>query len=469
MNTDIVGAMGWPRMGIETILDAPWVKGKKVANMSKTGLTDHIQSIITNRKDIKEPFYVLDYGKVVNLMDKWITSLPNVKPYYAVKCNPDPALLIAISALGGNFDCASKGEIEVVLALGVSAERIVFANPCKPEAHIKYAAKVGVNLTTFDSVDEVEKMRKWHPKCALLLRLKVGDENAKCPLGDKYGAFPEEVTPLLQAAQKAKLVVAGISFHVGSGARDSGAYKSVMEAAKEALNTATRLGMPRMHILNFGGGFTSGPQFDDAAITIKNTLKTYFSDVPNLTLMAEPGRYFAETAFTLAVHIIGTRIRGDLREYWINDGLYGSMNCILHDLAATLTATPLACSSNRANPTCRGAKTYKSTVFGPTCDAIDTVFLEYQLPELKRDDWLVFPNMGAYTAAAGSNFNGFKTSEIVTYLAYSTPLCDGINKTITLNGGINGTIPFTRTTKRSFDQFPQAASNSKKKKIVLVS
>ncbi|KAF6149093.1 hypothetical protein GIB67_018671, partial [Kingdonia uniflora] len=175
------------------------------------------------------------------------------------KCNPDPALVITISALGGNFDCASKGEIEVVLALGVSTDRIVFANPCKLEAHIKYADKVGVNLTTFDSIDEVEKMIKWHPKCALLLRLKAGDENARCSLEDKYGAFPEEVIPLLQAAHKAKLVVAGISFHVEIGARDSGVYKSVMEATKETLNTATRLRMPRMHILNFGGGFTSGP------------------------------------------------------------------------------------------------------------------------------------------------------------------------------------------------------------------
>ncbi|KAF6135643.1 hypothetical protein GIB67_028214 [Kingdonia uniflora] len=439
-SSDILLEMGSTQKGIEVILGSPWVKGKKVANMSKDGQFSHIQSIISNRDDVKEPFYILDYGKVVSLMDKWTTSLPNIKPYYAVKCNPDTALLAGIAALGGNFDCASKAEIQAILALGVSADRIIFANPCKAEAHIKYAAAVGVNLTTFDSVDEVEKMRKWHPKCNLLLRLKSPntDENAKCPLGGKYGALPEEVMPLLQAAQRAEMAVTGISFHVGSAATHSRAYRSTIEAAKETFNMATRLGMPRMHILNIGGGFTSGTYFDDAAITIKSAIKTFFSDESNLKLMGEPGRYFAETPFTLAANIIGTRIRGDLREYWLNDGIYGSMNCILFDYA-NLTALPLACTSNRANPTCKGTNTYKSQVFGPTCDALDTIFTDYQLPELQRDDWLVFPNMGAYTTSAGSSFNGFSTSDIVTYLAYSTPIHEGINGTTPLNEGIIAT------------------------------
>lgn len=62
---------------------------------------------------------------------------------------------------------------------------------------------------------------------------------------------------------------------------------------------------------------------------------------------------------------------------------------------------------------------YDATVFGPTCDALDTVLTGQQLPELEVGDWLVFPKMGAYTAAAGSNFNGFNTAAIETYVVYS--------------------------------------------------
>lgn len=403
---------------LQAVLGAPGAKGGTATALRKDGLTEFMRSIMLQNQ---EPFYVLDLGVVVSLSDKWTRSLPTVHPFYAVKCNPNPALLGALAALGSNFDCASRAEVEAVLALGVKPDRIIFANPCKPESHIKYAASVGVNLTTFDSRDEIEKIRKWHPKCDLLLRIKAPeDAEARCPLGPKYGALPSEIAPLLQAAQAARLNIIGVSFHIGSGDAHSGAYRGAIAAAKTVFETATKLAMPRMNVLNIGGGFTAGPKFDEAASVVKSALQTYFPNEPGLAVISEPGRFFAESAFTLATNIIGKRVRDELREYWINDGLYGSFNCILYD-HATVTCTPLACTSNRANPTCKGLPTYKSTVFGPTCDALDTVLTGYQLPELEVNDWLVFPNTGAYTAAGGSSFNGFNTAAILTHHAYSNP------------------------------------------------
>ncbi|XP_038717188.1 ornithine decarboxylase-like [Tripterygium wilfordii] len=409
--------MGSNSLDIRAIMDAQGVRGKLVTPMAKDGLTDFMQSIIIKEAK-EEPFYVLDLGVVMSLMEKWVQCLPMVQPFYAVKCNPEPALVGAMGALGASFDCASRAEIESVLSLGISPKRIAYANPCKAESHIRYAASVGVDLTTFDSLDEVEKIRKWHPNTALLLRVKApDDEGARCPLGAKYGALDEEVDPLLQAAHDAGLTVAGVSFHIGSGATESRPFRVAIKVAKSAFETATRLGLPKMHVLNIGGGFTT-ETFDEAALTIKTSLIDYFSDVQDLTVIAEPGRFFTESAFTLATSIIGKRIRGGLREYFINDGIYGSMNCILYD-HATVTCTPLAAASNRENPKCEEEKTYDSTVFGPTCDALDTILTGYLLPELEVNDWLVFPNMGAYTAAAGSSFNGFDSSTILTYLAYS--------------------------------------------------
>ena len=107
-----------------------------------------------------------------------------------------------------------------------------------------------------------------------------------------------------------------------------------------------------------------------------------------------------------------------MREYWINDGIYGSMSCLLHG-KIELTALPLACKSRRANTSCMGLPKYRSTVFGQTSAAVDTVITDYLLPELGVGDWLVFPNMGAYTIATRSNFNGFSGSAIRTYCAAS--------------------------------------------------
>ena len=101
------------------------------------------------------PFYVMDLGLLVQLFHGWVKALPRVKPFYAVKCSPDPALLSTLAALGAGFDCASKAEIAQVLALGVPCERVLFANPCKMQSHVTYAASVGVNIMTFDCESEV--------------------------------------------------------------------------------------------------------------------------------------------------------------------------------------------------------------------------------------------------------------------------------------------------------------------------
>ncbi|XVE94481.1 hypothetical protein REPUB_Repub02eG0012700 [Reevesia pubescens] len=186
---------------LQALISATGVMKRRVGALSEDELIAFIQSVILNEQQM-EPFYVLDLGVVMNLFDRWTRDLPMVQPYYAVKCNPCPALLKAMAALGSNFDCASRAEIEAILALGVSPDQIVFANPCKAESHIKYAATVGVNLSTFDSKEELEKIQQWHPQCTLLIRIKAPETSgAKFPLGAKFGALPEEVVPLLQAAQ----------------------------------------------------------------------------------------------------------------------------------------------------------------------------------------------------------------------------------------------------------------------------
>lgn len=233
-------------------------------------------------------------------------------------------------------------------------------------------------------------------------------------LGVKYGALPEEVPELLKAAEAAGINVTGVSFHIGSGGADPLALSGAIAAAKSVFEMASHFGMSRMCILDIGGGFTCGPELDVAATEVKAAILTHFGDHEGLVVIAEPGRYFTETAFTLVSRVIGKRVRGELREYWINDGVYGSISNIIYD-HATIRCAPL----RQKNLTCVDAKTYPTTVFGPTCDCIDIVLKDYQLPELQVNDWLVFPNMGAYTISSGTNFNGFTSAVKHVYLACS--------------------------------------------------
>ena len=99
-------------------------------------MTTTYNCIIHENPDINA-FYVVDLAKTVDLYFKWNTLLPNVKPYYAIKCNSNPRVLKVLENLGVNFDCASQKEIQTILDITHDPSRIIFANPCKIPSHIK--------------------------------------------------------------------------------------------------------------------------------------------------------------------------------------------------------------------------------------------------------------------------------------------------------------------------------------------
>eukprot|EP00245_Coleochaete_scutata_P010262 TRINITY_DN3568_c0_g1_i1.p1 TRINITY_DN3568_c0_g1~~TRINITY_DN3568_c0_g1_i1.p1 ORF type:complete len:857 (-),score=197.68 TRINITY_DN3568_c0_g1_i1:551-3121(-) len=394
---------------------------------SPAELDEHIKKVVKTL-EMEAPFYVVDLAAMLRLFKTWCTNLPQVTPYYAVKCNPDPVVLSLLAALGAGFDVASKEELKAVEKTGVSADRIIFANPMKLPSHIKDAAIKGVELTTFDSEEELYKLKAYHPNVKAVLRLRADDRGARCPLGVKYGVEADECEPLLRMALQLGVNVVGVSFHVGSGAADPQSFVDAIEAAKRVFNLAESLGMQRFTLLDIGGGFTSpggnGMNFSVAAATIRHALEEYFPENMGVRFIAEPGRYFAEAPFTLATNVFGRRFRANgssmAAEYWVNDGIYGSMNCLLYD-HATLNVRPLPVTSDNENAIAKWPREQlKSTVFGPTCDGLDTLLRDVWLPKLQCGDWLVFPRMGAYTAAAGSGFNGFNISDIKTFYVYSS-------------------------------------------------
>lgn len=105
----------------------------------------------------------------------WRGAMPRVQPFYAVKCNPEPALLKLLAALGAGFDCASKAELEAVLALGVPKDKIIFAHPCKRSCDLRFCRDVGVQVTTFDTESELTKVAATCPSIQLVLRVRCDD------------------------------------------------------------------------------------------------------------------------------------------------------------------------------------------------------------------------------------------------------------------------------------------------------
>jgi diaminopimelate decarboxylase len=217
--------------------------------------------------------------------------------------------------LGTGFDCASKGEVEAVLKLGVPASRVVFAHPCKRPSDIRFARDAGVELTTFDTASELHKVAALHPSFKLVLRIRADDPRARVPLGLKYGADPNEAPQLLALAKTLGLEVVGVAFHVGSACRNLDAFADAIATARRVFDDAAAAGHERMHLLDIGGGFTGAfdasgnVRFGGIARTINSALARHFPPECGVRVIAEPGRYFAESAATLLTPVYGVRDR----------------------------------------------------------------------------------------------------------------------------------------------------------------
>lgn len=389
-------------------------------------LVQHVKSVAD-----EEPFYLVDLGVVARQYQQWVRCLPRVRPHYAVKAAPDPAMVKLLHMLGTGFDCASKAEIDLVKAVGVPSDSIIYANPCKLKSHLRFAQQQGVTRMTFDSEAELYKIAEIFPDAELVLRVVTDDSNSICRFSNKFGVELSDCRSLICKAMELNLHIIGVSFHVGSGCQDTDSFVDALHRAKSVFTQMQSLGLSPW-LLDIGGGF---PGTDDEAVTFEQIAAVIGPAIDQLfdssiAVIAEPGRYFCAASHTLVANMYARRAVVDSADsttaedspggateqeakagylYYMNDGVYGSFNCIFFDHAVISKYCVHDASTGQVID---NRPTYKSTVFGPTCDGLDTVLKDIELPLIETGDWISFPNMGAYTRAASSNFNGMHQHRI---------------------------------------------------------
>ncbi|MEQ2187749.1 Mitochondrial 2-oxoadipate and 2-oxoglutarate transporter, partial [Goodea atripinnis] len=261
--------------------------------------------------DDRDAFYVCDLGDVLRKHLRWARALPRITPFYAVKCNDSQAVVMTLASLGTGFDCASKTEIQLVQSLGVDPSRIIYANPCKQVSQIKYASAHGVQMMTFDSEVELMKVARCHDNAKLVLRIATDDSKAVCRLSVKFGAPLKACRGLLERAKELGLDVIGVSFHVGSGCTDAETYTKAIADARCVFDMGEELGF-NMDLLDIGGGFPGSDdaelKFEEITVVINAALDKYFPVDSGIRVIAEPGRFYVASAYTLVVNIIAKKV-----------------------------------------------------------------------------------------------------------------------------------------------------------------
>lgn len=398
----------------ELIPDAQYVNETnetlcKIYNFNTNDIIEIITYFMQN-KTSDDAFYIVNLSEIVRLYNLWISELPRVKPFYAIKSNSDPMIARVLAKLGSGFDCASKAEIKQVLSLGVDSKNIIYANPVKQNAYISYARARNIDTMVFDSKTELKKIDMLHPNSKLVLRIKVDDSGSVCRFNSKFGCYDEEIVDLLNFAKMLELDVCGVSFHLGSNLQKAGFFDIAIKKAREVIDIAEKIGH-KCHILDLGGGFSSngsGISFVETAKEINDALDKYFDDILNrINVYAEPGRFFSNSSHTLVTSVIGIRSKGTGNDkefiYTINESIYQSFNCLIFD-----HADPEILPYDERDEETR----YKTTLVGSTCDSCDILKHDVMLPELSIGDFIYVPNFGSYTRAASTTFNGFELANV---------------------------------------------------------
>lgn len=368
----------------------------------------------------KSAFAVGDLGALMRQHACWQGVMPQLQPYYPVKCNSSPAVIEVLASLGLGFVCANKAEMSLVLEHGVAPENIILSGVCKQLAHIKHAAKNNIQLLACENEAELSKISRLHPNAKLLLQLSTQAHAAETSMA--FGFSLKSCRHLLEAAKGLGVQVVGVTFHIPSSCQDlEEAYTHALSDARCVFDMGADLGF-NMNILDIGGGFT-GTEFQLRQVesAVRPLLDAYFSPLSGVQVLAQPGSFYVASAFRLAVNVIGKKVvtrhwdslaQGENNEdteflYYMNEGVYGPFS---HKLLGNSIAAP----SVHKHTLCAEEAVYPSSLWGPSLDQLDTVVERCLLPELGVGDWLLFSNMGA------CGLEEFASSQLPVYYTVST-------------------------------------------------
>jgi diaminopimelate decarboxylase len=328
---------------------------------------------------------------------------------YAVKANPNVAVIATLARLGAGADTVSEGEIRRALKAGVPASRIVFSGVGKTEAELAFALDVGVSEINVESEPELHKLaavaaqKGVRATIAIRVNPDVGaGGHAKISTGkadNKFGvSFSEAERLYAQAADTAVLNPVGVACHIGSQITD---LAPMREAFLKMRGLVERLRGEGLSVerLDLGGGL-GVPYFDAPTPPSPEAFAAMVEDVTaglDVQLAFEPGRVLAANAGVLLSRVIHIHERPEGTRFLVvdaamNDLLRPAMYEAFHDIR------PVAAPAE-------GAALAPYDVVGPVCETGDTFARARALPELQPGDLIAIMTAGAYGSAMASEYN----------------------------------------------------------------
>jgi ornithine decarboxylase len=356
--------------------------------------------------DKETPCLIVDLDIVKKKYAQLRALMPYAEVYYAVKANPMDEVVSTLRDLGSSFDVATRYELDQLLRLGVSPDRMSFGNTIKKEKDIAYFYEKGIRLYATDSTADVEKIARAAPGSRVFFRILTEGMGADWPLSRKFGSHPDETRRLVLRAKDLGLEPYGISFHVGSQQRDIGQWSTALTTTGGIFKWAREEHGIELQMVNMGGGFPSN------YLEPTNTIEAYAEDIKNYLLnnfdgrwprvIIEPGRSMTGDCGVIVTEIVNIARKSlhDLYPWvFLDVGKFGGLIETLDEAIKY----PIYFKGS--------GKQVDVILAGPTCDSMDILYEKttYMMPTSARiGDRAYILTTGAYTQSYSSiYFNGF--------------------------------------------------------------
>uniref|UniRef100_A0A0R3RLF5 Orn_Arg_deC_N domain-containing protein n=1 Tax=Elaeophora elaphi TaxID=1147741 RepID=A0A0R3RLF5_9BILA len=353
-----------------------------------------------------DPFFVMNAELIDGVLKNWFKKMPDVKPYYVLRCNSNDVLL---KLLTRNTDmgvcCSNRYEVEMAMKI-VNVDRIIYRNPLWTRGSIRHAKECGIQTVIIETEDDLKRFAMYYPEASIILRVTMDRKVVSDPLTED-NLDVQKASSLLRTTKDSSVRIRGVSLSVRPVCPTPTMYSYAVAQCRRLFDIGLEVGH-EMDILDVGDGFpsmfaTDGLSFDQIAESIHAAFALFFPPkfFKNIKMIAEPGAYFAASSFSLITRVVdkrlidGSFLTNDEADagavgyiYQINEGFYGAFGCKLLTHRNPI-CSPLMIFGEKIS-------TYAAVIGPEACDT-DVVLSLTRLPPLQIGDWLVWHDMGAYT------------------------------------------------------------------------
>lgn len=341
------------------------------------------------------PFFIYDLDKLTAHLNQ-LTAQTDVKLWYAVKANPLSRIIQCLDSAGFNFDVASKGELEQVLAQGIDSERVLNTGPAKSPAQISHFIARGVRTFVAESINQVrwlnEQATKANCQLQVLLRVQLRwPDSEKNPLGGDsltpFGLGCDEWQALTVSDYPA-LNFDGLHIFQWGNMLSTDKLAELWRAMIAPLQQLASALNINLTILDLGGGlgipYTQDANRLDWSALIE-TLASIKADAGVKELWMELGRYAVGECGHYATPVVERKENYNQQQVILSGGI----NHLLRPAVTSQDFPAVLLRESTAEPSAM-------TLYGPLCTALDCLGEHQLASDLSEQDWLVFSQCGAY-------------------------------------------------------------------------